>query len=76
MKTVICIWVIGFILIIMLTGCETLKTRREAIHQHRVAYCSKTANSIIKKAAIAAIKVEAPLYPTEGICIGLTESGC
>lgn len=64
------------LLIILLTGCETLKDKRKTLHEHRETYCSKTADPTIKKAAILAIKAEFPLYPTEGICIGITEDGC
>lgn len=41
------------------------------IHEHRVAYCAKTADSAVKKAAIAAIRMQIPAYPSEGICTGL-----
>jgi len=68
------------VVVLIVTGCETVQTvhetahdRRVAIHAHRVAYCSKTADSAAKKVAIMAIRAEVPLYPTEGICIGIEE---
>lgn len=81
MKPKIIITIIALLVLLLnLAGCESAQTVREsahahrvAIHAHRVAYCSETADSLVKKAAITAIKTQAPLYPTEGICIGIEE---
>ncbi len=44
----------------------------DAIHQHRVNYCSAYSNSTTRQIALTAIRAQYPLVPKDGICIGLT----
>jgi len=75
-----------FITLLSLAGCQQeLKDgyqwgdvthfnarKLDAIHQHRVNYCSVYSASITRKVALAAIRAQYPLVPIDGLCLGLT----
>jgi len=45
--------------------------KADAIHQHRVNYCSSVSSSLTRETALAAIQMQYPLIPADGICLGL-----
>ena len=64
-------------IIVTLLGCEAATTAyviTKTLIESRREYCDRTSDSVVKEAAIKAIRTKFPGYPKSGICTKLGQT--